>query len=70
MSSAELFVIDPELPGGIPVFKGTRVPARTLFEHLDDNDTLEEFPGCFPTVSRQAARGVLVLSYDAVLAAV
>ena len=28
-------VSDPEILGGTPVFVGTRVPVRVLFEHLE-----------------------------------
>lgn len=34
---------DPAILGGTPVFVGTRVPARILFEHLDAGDSLEIF---------------------------
>jgi uncharacterized protein (DUF433 family) len=34
---------DPEILGGTPVFRGTRVPIRSLFDYLEGDDTLEEF---------------------------
>ncbi len=52
---SELIVKDPDILGGTPVFAGTRVPIRTLFEYLEDNYTLEEFLECFPTVSKEKA---------------
>ena len=64
----ELITIDPEILGGVPVFKGTRVPVRTLFEYLEDNYTLEEFLECFPSVTRDMACRVLELSESALLA--
>ena len=39
--------------GGAPVFKGTRVPVKTLFEYLDNDYSVEEFLECFPSVSRE-----------------
>ena len=51
--------MDPEILGGTPVFKGTRVPVKTLFDYLEDNYTLEEFLACFPSVTRDLACGVL-----------
>jgi uncharacterized protein (DUF433 family) len=51
--------IDPEIMGGEPVFAGTRVPIKTLFEHLETNCTLEEFLDWFPSVTREAAVNVL-----------
>ena len=46
---------DPEVMHGTPVFRGTRVPVRTLFEYLEGGDTLEDFLEGFPTVSRELA---------------
>ena len=40
---------------GTPVFRGTRVPVQTLFEHLEGGDTLENFLEGFPTVPRDLA---------------
>lgn len=50
---------DPEILGGTPVFVGTRVPVRTLLDYLAGGDTLAEFLGHFPTVSREQAVTVL-----------
>lgn len=54
-----LIVRDPEVLGGIPVFRGTRVPFQTFLEYLEAGNTLDEFLDDFPTVSRQAAIQVL-----------
>jgi uncharacterized protein (DUF433 family) len=48
-------VRDPEIMHGTPVFKGTRVPAQTLFDYLEGGDTLEDFLEGFPTISRALA---------------
>jgi uncharacterized protein (DUF433 family) len=52
--------VDPETLGGEPVFTGTRVPVKSLFEHLEANCTLDEFLEWFPSVSRGAAVAVLM----------
>ena len=62
METRDLITIDPDILGGMPVFKGTRVPIRTLFQYLENDYSLEEFLECFPTVSRDLARQVLELS--------
>ena len=54
-----LITIDPELLGGTPVFAGTRVPVKTLFDHLEAGDPLEVFLDDFPSVSRELAVSVL-----------
>ena len=52
-------VSDPEILGGTPVFVGTRVPVRIIFEHLEAGDSLEVFLADFPSVSRELAIQVL-----------
>lgn len=67
MNSNDLITIDPEILGGTPVFRGTRVPVNTLFEYLENDYSLEEFIECFPSVSRDLAREVLERSEQALL---
>lgn len=67
VKSTDLITIDPDILGGTPVFKGTRVPVKTLFEYLENNYTLEEFLECFPSVTREMARDLLVRSETALL---
>jgi uncharacterized protein (DUF433 family) len=67
VDSSDLITIDPDILGGTPVFKGTRVPVKTLFEYLEDNYTLDEFLECFPSVTRELARRVLERSESALL---
>lgn len=54
--------IDKEIMGGTPVFTGTRVPIKTLFDYLEGGDTLEEFLDDFPTVSKTHAIQVLEMA--------
>ena len=68
MNAADLITTDPDILGGTPVFKGTRVPVKTLFEYLEDNYSLEEFLECFPSVTGETARRVLERSEAALLA--
>lgn len=59
--------IDPEILGGTPVFSGTRVPPKTLFDYLRWNYTLEEFLEYFPSVSRNNAEAILAEAERATL---
>jgi uncharacterized protein (DUF433 family) len=52
-------VSDPEILRGTPVFAGTRVPVRTLFENLADGVSLDEILEAFPTVTREQAVNAL-----------
>jgi len=67
MDTGDLITIDPEILGGVPVFKGTRVPVKTLFQYLENDYSLEEFLECFPSVTRDLARRVLECSEQALL---
>lgn len=67
MQTNDLITVDPDILGGTPVFKGTRVPVKTVFEYLEDNYTLAEFLDCFPTVTREMACRVLACSEKALL---
>ncbi|MDQ3019287.1 MAG: DUF433 domain-containing protein [Bacteroidota bacterium] len=53
--------IDPEIMSGAPVFKGTRVMIKTLFDYLERGHTLEDFLEGFPSVSKQQALSILEL---------
>ncbi len=53
---------NPDILGGTPVFSGTRVPVRTLMEHLEAGDRLDDFLEDFPTVSREQALEALELA--------
>jgi uncharacterized protein (DUF433 family) len=44
---------NPEVLGGEPVFAGTRVPAKSLFDHLEAGDSIEQFLEGFPSVKRE-----------------
>jgi uncharacterized protein (DUF433 family) len=54
-SSNNVVVRDPEVLGGTPVFRGTRVPFQALLDYLEGGQTLDEFLDDFPTVTREAA---------------
>ena len=70
MNTSQLITVDPEILGGTPVFKGTRVPVKTLFDYLEDNYTLDEFLECFPSVTRAMACRILERSESALLSPV
>lgn len=60
LASAQTVVhSDPEILGGTPVFRGTRVPVKNLFDYLEAGDPLERFLDHFPSVSREQALAAL-----------
>jgi len=52
---AGIIIKDPEILGGEPVFRGTRVPFKILIEYLEGGDTLDQFLEQYPSVSREQA---------------
>jgi uncharacterized protein (DUF433 family) len=44
---------DPDVLGGTPVFAGTRVPVAAFYDYLEAGDSITEFLGDFPSVSRE-----------------
>jgi uncharacterized protein (DUF433 family) len=53
---------DPDILGGTPVFVGTRVPVKSLYDHLEAGDSLDEFLESFPSVTRDQAIAALELA--------
>jgi uncharacterized protein (DUF433 family) len=62
MKHSELIERDVEKLGGTPVFCGTRVPIKNLFDYLEAGDNISIFLDDFPTVSRDQAISVLEFS--------
>lgn len=60
-------IVNPNVVSGAPVFKGTRVPVRTLLDHLEAGDPLDKFLDDSPSVSRQQAVRFIELAGEAVL---
>lgn len=67
MNIKELIEVNPKKMSGTPVFTGTRVPVKNLFDYLEGGDSLEVFLDDFPTVTREQALGVLELSKEYLL---
>jgi uncharacterized protein (DUF433 family) len=50
---AQVFAQDPQVMSGALVFRGTRIPAQTFFEHLDHGGTIDEFLAWYDGVTRE-----------------
>ena len=62
-----VIVKDGDILGGTPVFRGTRVPIRNLFDYLEGGETLDDFLQGFPTVTRESAVAALEEAKDLLL---
>lgn len=59
--------ISPEVMGGTPVFKGTRVPVQTLIDYLEGGESIDDFLKGFPTVTREQVIELLEEAKEKVL---
>lgn len=57
---------DPEVLGGTPVFRGTRVPIQALFDYLESS-TVEEFLNGYPHITREMVNEVISLAAQTIL---
>jgi uncharacterized protein (DUF433 family) len=63
-----IIVRDPEIMGGTPCFRGTRVPFQTLLDYLEGSQTLDDFLEQFPGVTREMAIEALESAKESLLA--
>ena len=57
-----IIISDPEILSGTPVFRGTRVPVKNLFDYIEIGETIEAFLRSFPTVTHEQVNLALELS--------
>mgnify|MGYP006433599957 CR=1 FL=1 len=66
-SSNKIISRNKEILGGTPVFKGTRVSVKALWDYLIAEDTVEDFIEDFPSVEREQAIALLERAQKRVL---
>lgn len=64
---SDVIEVNPDKVSGTPVFKGTRVPIKNLFDYLEAGESLEDFLEGFPPVTREQAVEVLELAEKSLL---
>jgi uncharacterized protein (DUF433 family) len=62
MNVAEAISVDKDILNGTPVFKGTRVPVKNLFDYLEAGDSLNDFLSDFDYISKESCLTVLKMS--------
>ncbi len=67
MSQQNFIEANPNKMSGTPVFRGTRVPIKNLFDCIEEGETIDQFLDQFPTVTREQVNGVLELSKERLL---
>lgn len=68
MTPQPAVVSNPEILGGIPCFRDTRVPFKNLIDYLEGGHSLIEFLDHFPTVTRELAIQSLEEAKESLLA--
>ena len=58
----DVIQVNPNILGGTPVFKGTRVPVEVFFDHMEAGVTIEEFVQDFSTVTKEQCVQILELA--------
>ncbi|MDB5281381.1 MAG: hypothetical protein JWO06_456 [Bacteroidota bacterium] len=64
----DIINVDPEILSGTPVFAGTRVPVKALFDYLEGSKTLDDFFEDFPSVKHSQVVNLLNLAQQLVIA--
>lgn len=68
--STTVILRDPEILGGTPCFRGTRVPFQNLIDYMEGGYTLDEFLLDFPTVGREMALCAIEEAKERLLASI
>ena len=61
MPNQKVIESNPEVLGGAPAFR-TRVPIKSLFDHLEAGDSIDDFLEGFPSVRREQVISLLEIS--------
>lgn len=67
-AASSIITRDPEILGGTPCFRGTRVPFKNLLDYIEGGETLSEFLEDFPSISREMAIEALEDAKNSLLA--
>ncbi len=67
---SRIISISPDVMGGTPVFRGTRVPIQTLLDYLEAGESIDNFLDGFPTVTREQVIAFLEEAKELIIAGV
>jgi len=59
MNLNDVIISDPEILSGTPVFRGTRVPVKNLFDYLEAGDSVDKFLQDFDYISKNSVLAIL-----------
>jgi len=61
----EIIECNPQILGGKPIIKGTRIPVSLIFELIGLNYSLEDIKREYPSLSRKILIKIIELGQDA-----
>ena len=64
MSKYDLIIRDPEICGGAPVIKGTRVLVMDILDWIKEGKNFEEILENYPTINREDIREIISYAQD------
>jgi len=64
MSKYDRIIRDPEICGGAPVIKGTRVLIMDILDWIKEGKNFEEILENYPTISREDIREIISYAQD------
>jgi len=67
---SKVMSISPDVMGGTPVFRGTRVPIQTLLDYLEAGESIDNFLEGFPTVTREQVIAFLEETKEVMIAGI
>ena len=59
---SKIISVNPEILSGMPVFQGTRVPIKNLFDFIECGNTIEKFLEEFPSVKKEQIISLMELA--------
>ena len=62
MNLKDIIISDKDILNGTPVFKGTRVPVKNLFDYLEAGDSIDKFLEDFDYIPKESALAILKFS--------
>ena len=67
MDYGEVFVRDASISGGQVVFRGTRVPLRTVLASLAEGDSFEQILSAFPSLTEEHLKAAVAFAAGSAL---
>jgi len=64
LSKYDCIIRDPEICGGAPVIKGTRVLVMDILDWIKEGKTFEEILANYPTISRNDIKEIISYAQD------